>query len=55
MDFENYDNFKVIACPSKDLLTNILLGKNIVSKEDNMAPYFSLGNRVIDMVIFTVC
>ena len=58
MDFENYDNFEVIAlgkCLSKDLFTKILLGRNILSKEDDMAPYFSLGNRVIDMVIFTVC
>ena len=42
-------------CLGKDLLTNFLLGKNILSKEDDIAPYFSLGNRVIDMVIFTVC
>ena len=39
----------------KDLYKNIFLGINILSKEDDMAPYFSLGNRVIDMVIFTVC
>ena len=39
----------------KDLYKNIFLGRNILSKEDDMAPYFSLGNRVIDMVIFTVC
>ena len=39
----------------KDLNKNSFLDINILFKEDDMAPYFSLGNRVIDMVIFTVC